>query len=394
MPNAHSTPPESVPAQAPSNALHSADRGAPRQATAEEWVAGLAMLGVMVVGLWQAAQALSKPTLHDVPHGWADIRSGVSSDGFSKYLDKHLPMREDLIAWANAGRYVLTQGAGDQVRLGKDEWLFSVEELQYHPQAAANQAARLRRVGEVSVALQRKGIALLVVLVPDKARVQAPQMSHISQPHWYAQRYASLVLGLQTQGVATVDTLPAMLKLAQTTPVYYRTDTHWNQAGAQLVANLTAQRLRAGGTLTPLAPFETTQASAPTERVGDLLNMLGLAHMPNALRPNPDTERVDTTQKTSTQAASMGLLDDVSMPVVLVGTSYSLRANFHGYLQSALQAEVLNVAADGGGFVQSMVDYLKDEAFSAAPPQWVVWEIPERVFSAPLTDAEKAPLPL
>lgn len=363
------------------------------KATAEEWIAGLAMLGVMVGGFWQATESLSTPTLSDVPHSWADIRSGVGTDLFSKYLDKHLPIREDLIAWANAGRYVLTQGAGDQVRLGRDEWLFSVEELQFYPNAAADQAERVRRVAEVSAGLQRKGIELLVVLVPDKARVQVAQMAGGAYPAWYGSRYASVLQGMQSQGVNTVDVLPTMQAAVQTNPLYYRTDTHWNQAGAQLVADLVAKRVLQSGPIAPEAQFATTHAAQSSERVGDLLNMMGLAHMPNALRPNPDTERVAQTEKTSASPA-VGLLGDVSMPVVLVGTSYSRRANFHGHLQGALQADVLNVATDGGGFIQSMADYLKDEAFTTAPPQWVVWEIPERVFSAPLTDAEKAPLPL
>lgn len=363
------------------------------KATAEEWVAGLAMLGVMVGGFWQATQSLSNPTLVDVPHAWADIRSGVGTDLFSKYLDKHLPIREDLIAWANAGRYVLTQGAGDQVRLGRDEWLFSVEELQFYPNAAADQAERVRRVAGISAGLQRKGVELLVVLVPDKARVQSAQMAGGAYPSWYSSRYATVLQGMQSQGVNTVDVFPAMQTAAQTHPLFYRTDTHWNQAGAQLVATLVAKRLSQGGPIAPETQFATTQAAQPNERVGDLLNMMGLAHMPNALRPNPDAERVAQTEKTSA-APAVGLLGDVNMPVVLVGTSYSRRANFHGYLQGALQAEVLNVATDGGGFIQSMADYLKDESFSTSPPQWVVWEIPERVFSAPLTDAEKAALPL
>jgi alginate O-acetyltransferase complex protein AlgJ len=79
--------------------------------------------------------------------------------------------------------------------------------------------------------------------------------------------------------------------------------------------------------------------------------------------------------------------------VVLVGTSYSLRANFHGQLQQQLGAEVLNVAKDGGGFMQAMNDYLNDDAFKTTPPKLMVWEVPERVFSSPLTDLEKAPVP-
>lgn len=366
------------------------------KATFEEWAAGLAMVVVMVGGLWQAVQALSSPQLQEVPHTVPDMRSGVSSDRFGKFLDNHLPIREDLIAWANAGRFVLTQGAGDQVRLGRDEWLFSVEELQHFPGASGVQAQRVRRMAEVAEGFRAKGIELLVVVVPDKARVHAAYLAGGTYPAWHAQRYPSLVQALQSAKVSTVDVLPSMAKQATTEPLYYRTDTHWNQTGARLVAELAAQYILTHGAVEPKAEFATAPdpaQAAPTERVGDLLNMMGLSKMPNLLRPDPDMERADRTAKTSANV-STSLLGDVSMPVTLVGTSYSQRANFHGYLQAALQAEVLNVATDGGGFIHSLASYLKDDAFQTAPPQWVVWEVPERVFSAPLSDAEKAPLGL
>jgi alginate O-acetyltransferase complex protein AlgJ len=364
------------------------------KATLEEWVAGLATVVVMFGGLWQAVQALSSPDLREVPHEWSDMRSGVSSDRFSKFLDTHLPIREDLIAWANTGGFVITQGAGDQVRLGRNEWLFSVEELQYFPGADEFQAARVRKVVEVSDRLNAKGIQLLVVVVPDKARVHASQLASGTYPAWYAQRYPSLVQALKAGNVQTVDAWPSMAQQATQQALYYRTDTHWNQAGARLVAELTAKHMLDQGAIEPQVSFATTAGEgAAAERIGDLLNMMGMSKIPNLLRPNPDMERADHTTKTSANPAA-SLLGDVSMPVTLVGTSYSQRANFHGYLQAALNAEVLNVATDGGGFIQSLSSYLKDDSFQMAPPQWLIWEVPERVFSAPLTDAEKAPLPL
>lgn len=362
------------------------------KATFEEWVAGVATVVVMFGGLWQAVQALSSPALSEVPHEWSDMRSGVSSDKFSKFLDTHLPIREDLIAWANTGRFVFTQGAGDQVRLGRDEWLFSVEEVQYFPGASEFQAERVRRVVDVSNRLQAQGIQLLVVVVPDKARVHAQHLASGTYPAWYEQRYPSLLQALNAGNVQTVDAWSALAQQASTQALYYRTDTHWNQAGARLVAELTAKHMQGQGTIEPQVEFATAAGEgAPAERIGDLLNMMGMSHIPNLLRPNPDMELADRTTKTSGNPAA-SLLGDVSMPVTLVGTSYSQRANFHGYLQMALRAEVLNVATDGGGFIHSLAAYLKDDAFQTSPPQWVIWEVPERVFSAPLTDAEKAPL--
>ena len=129
--------------------------------------------------------------------------------------------------------------------------------------------------------------------------------------------------------------------------------------------------------------FSTSPTGPERERVGDLLRLMGLEHNPNWLRPPPDREITVKTQQTSAKAAG-GLLDDNSVPVVLAGTSYSLRANFHGFLQQALRAEILNSAQDGGGFLQSISAYLADQAYQSAKPKLLIWELPERFLTQPL----------
>lgn len=357
------------------------------KSTIEEWLAGATMVGIMVLGLWQATESIRHPALADVPHRWEDIHSGVGTDKFSKHLDNHLPWRGELIAWANAGRFVLTRGAGDQVRLGKDEWLFSVEELEFHPQHDQHLAQRVAKVKAIADKLTSQGIFLLVVPVPDKARVHAEKTSEGRYPNWYSSRYASLVQALKTNGIPAVDAVEALKQAAKEGPVYYKTDTHWNQAGAHSVAESVARQVQSSGLSLPVTEFVTDAGQKSVERAGDLLNMMGLSNVPNWARPDPDWETPQSTRKV-TANASLGLLGDASVPVVLVGTSYSLRANFHGQLQQQLKAEVLNVAKDGAGFIQSMSDYLNDDAFKTSPPQFIVWEIPERVFSPALTELE------
>jgi hypothetical protein len=112
---------------------------------------------------------------------------------------------------------------------------------------------------------------------------------------------------------------------------------------------------------------------------------MGLESAPNAWRPLPDTEVAQATQQVS-QEQALGLFGDAAVPVVLTGTSYSQRGNFHGYLQQALSRKVLNVSKDGGGFLQATTQYLKDEAFTSAPPTVLVWELPERFLYRPISE--------
>jgi len=357
----------------------------------EEWFAGATMLGMMGVGLWQALISLGSLGVQETPLSLTDFRQGRITGTLSTQLDKNLPLRGELIAWANAGRYVLTRGAGDQVRLGRGEWLFSVEELRFYDNALVHQKDRLDIVAQTAKALKAQGVTLVIALVPDKARVYAQQLSGGRYPDWNAGRYQFALNTLRSQGVEVVDLLPALSPDPAEPPLYYRTDTHWNQLGAHRAAAVVAREIQSIGVKLPPVSFVTNPSGPLLQKPGDLIRMMSLNDMPNWTRPRPDSEITELTKRTE-PAQVAGLFDTVNVPVVLVGTSYSLRANFHGYLQQALGTEVLNVARDGGGFIQSVKDYLANESFQTAKPQVVVWELPERMLSAPLSDVEKQAL--
>ena len=171
--------------------------------------------------------------------------------------------------------------------------------------------------------------------------------------------------------------------------------TSWQLRGPVFsrAAAAVARQVKAIGVNLPLVSFVTHHDGLVVQKPGDLLRMMNLNVMPNWIRPRPDSEITDVTKRTEA-AQPAGLFGAMSVPVVLVGTSYSLRANFHGYLQQALGTEVLNVARDGGGFIQSAKDYLSNESFQTEKPQVIVWELPERMLSAPLSDVEKQGLSL
>lgn len=360
----------------------------PLQAPLEVWLAGTLMLLLMVFGLWQVSHALRDPSLSDVPTTMEAVRSGVASDKFSKHVDTHLPARQALIATANAGRYIIFQGAGDDVRLGRDEWLFSVEEIKYEAQSDAWMGQRLDTVARVSQWLEQRGIRLIVALLPDKARVQVAQFAGGKYPVWYDHRYGVALQSLRTAGVHAVDVGTVLQSEALRMPMFYSSDTHWNQDGADLAAQAVARQVQELVPNLPEVRFKTEVAAIGETRAGDLLRLIGLSDVPDWLRPNPDVERVQTTVQVSEKAQG-GLLDDASVPVVLVGTSYSRRANFHGALQQHLSAEVLNMSKDGGGFATAMKGYLSGEEITGSPPQVLIWEIPERMLSQPLAEVDK-----
>ena len=359
--------------------LHTAlPPASPRPAIATAFAAAAFCL-VMLTGAWQFIAAARNPDGLEYPGTWLDFREGRMTLGLERQLDKKLPARSDLIAGANTLRYLLTGGGGDQVRVGKDDWLFLTEELRFDAGGAAALNARAELLGAAASELERQGVKLVVALVPDKARVYADQLARGHYPTYNNSRYQDGLSALRARHVTTVDLLQPLNRAAARSQVYYRSDTHWNQAGAQVAAQAVATAVQRLGKGLEKTNFSTTTEGGPTARAGDLIRLMGLHDMPNAVRPKPDKETPTMTRQTSADVAGGSLFGDVAtVPVVLTGTSYSMRGNFHGYLQQALSARVLNTAKDGGGFLQAPTAYLTDDAFRSAKPKVLVWELPER----------------
>lgn len=332
---------------------------------------------ITVVGAWQVMQSIHAVQFEKLPQSVLDFREGRLTGALEKAIDHQMPLRANLIAYANATRYMLTGGGGDQVRIGNDNWLFIAEELRYEPNAQANLAVRLKLLADTSQQLAAQGIPLVVALVPDKARIYDNKLGFASYPEFNRNRYGETLVQLRKLNVNTVDLLGPLTQTASQTEVYYRTDTHWNQVGAKIAATAVANKASALALDLDKVAFQTTESGSSVERSGDIIRLMGLETVPAALKPRPDIETPAVTKQTTAEA-STGLFGDSAVPVVLIGTSYSLRGNFAGYLQEALSAKILSTAKEGGGFLQAASTYFADDAFKQNKPKLIVWEIPER----------------
>ena len=346
-------------------------------------LAALTLTGVMLAGAWQIIAATVDPAGLEFPRTWLDFREGRSTGALEKQLDQRLPARSALIGAANSVRYLLTGSGGDQVRTGKDGWLFLTEELRFDADGNANLKVRAELLGTAARSLESQGVKLIVALVPDKARVYSSRLANARYPEYNSSRYADAFNAFQKQGITTVDLLQPLAQASAQGEVYYRTDTHWNQTGAEVAAKALASVIKQSGLELAKTDF-TSNKGTPIERPGDLIRLMGLGDNAKALGLLPDTEAPVVTQQSSAQ--STGLFGDDAVPVVVTGTSYSLRANFVGQLQQALSSKVLNAAKDGGGFLQAATLYLKDEAFRSNKPKVLVWELPERFLWRKLDD--------
>lgn len=350
--------------------------------------AAIAFVFVMLVGAWQMISALWSPGRLEFPRTLLDFREGRTTGTLEKQLDHKLPDRSTIIATANSLRYLLTGGGGDQVRTGKDNWLFLTDELRFYPDGNVHLQARAKMFAGAARGLERQGVKLVLALVPDKARLYSDKLSSGQYPAYNQSRYEDALKALRKQNVLVVDLLTPLASAAAQGQVYYRSDTHWNQAGAQVSADAVASGVRRLGVELEKTTFVTAVAGEETDRPGDLIRLMGLVNTPNVFRPPSDKEIPVVTKQTSVEGVA-GLFGDVAVPVALTGTSYSLRGNFHGFLQQALSAKVLNTAKDGGGLLQATTAYLTNDAFKSAKPKVLVWEVPERFLHAKLEEEPK-----
>lgn len=345
--------------------------------------AGLALTVVMVVGAWQTIAALAEFGISELPDSLTEFREGKTTSALEKKIEQKLPARTELIAFANSLRFLITGGGGEQVRVGNDGWLFLTEEVRFDADGSQHLATRADVIGAAAHRLELMGVKLVVALVPDKARVHSEHLRATHYPKYIAHRYHDAVAAIRAKNVLVVDLLEPMKSASVGSDIYYRTDTHWNQLGAKIAAETIAKFVGGLGVTLQPTQFDTLPSEGNVQRTGDLIRLMGLESTPEPFRPSADNEVPMVTRERIAGAGS-GLFGDAEVSVALTGTSYSLRGNFHGYLQQALGTKVLNAAKDGGGMLQATTAYLLDESFRSAKPKVLIWEIPERFVLAPI----------
>ncbi|TCH96853.1 cell division protein FtsQ [Roseococcus sp. SYP-B2431] len=353
------------------------------------WQAVL-VIAILAWGLSEGLRAIALPAaqqrLQPNLNGEAFL-AGRTAGAINHIMAHNLPIDP----WARAAgglfRWGLFRSGGPQVRVGCDGWLFLTEELRPWPDAEAIMAERVDALARIRDRLAARNIALLVAVVPDKARVHGDRLCGAPLSAQSAARYDRLMAALSAKDLAPVPLLPPLQALAARQDAYWRTDTHWNQDGAAVAAQAIAARAQGVGIDRP-GGFATTRDAALTPGPGDLLRLMGLDILPDGLRPRIDRQHLARTREPE---ASGGLLDDAGAPqVTLIGSSYSVNANFHGALQEALGAKVTNLARAGGGFSGAASDYFAGATFRESPPRLIIWEIPERVIGQPITPEERA----
>ncbi len=321
------------------------------------------------------------------------IMTGKMEAVVNDILANHLPVGRALRATAGMLRWRVFGSGGAQVWVGQRDWLYIIDEMRTWPDTDAIMAHRADILAQVAQRLRARHVDLVVAIVPDKGRVVVAPMNGPRSSQAERRLPAWLAL-LGQRGVSAVNLYDSFIRTAPVESLFWRTDTHWSQPGAQLAARTIAARVSTD--IDRSHRFVTIEDAQESDGPGDLLRLMSLDGVPDRLlirlRPAIDRQHRAHTAEMSgqpTAPAAGGLLDETPAPeVALIGSSYSLNANFGGYLEEALGAPVLNTAKLGGGFAKAAAAYFTSDGFRTAPPRLVIWEMPERKLNQPLTEED------
>lgn len=322
-------------------------------------------------------------------NGWAGFWHGTPMRALSEDL-RSTPVADWLGTRQRELGWLLLKDLGPRVKPGCEGWLFLGDELTVHPNGASHAVRRADIAQTLVKKLAVRGTRVIIAVVPDKTRIEADRLCGLQRPAALDARYATWSAAMTLRGLTAV-ALEAPLQQVKSRmgTAYDRTDTHWSLDGAQAAAQTLANHLRQQG-FAPSPEVNFTVVRDPvTPRWGDLVRLAGLDQLPPRLRPEPDPVAPAhfEAKPSATQATSADALfgnSSAATRIALVGSSYSRNAHFADWLAQALRAEVGNLARDGGGFSQSMLDFLKQEASADQPTDWLIWEIPERVLQDPI----------
>lgn len=320
-----------------------------------------------------------------VPFG--AVTTARSSGEVDTTLEEEHPWRHLAVTAITAFRVRLFGEAQPGVRIGSEGWLFTDEEFAHHPDDPERRTASIDAIRTASRTLESRGVSLVVVLVPSKARVVAHRLRAVEERLISAQNHLDVAAAELAASGITIVRADRFL----TDDHFFAQDTHWRPAGAVATAEAVVAHLIARWGNERVASLSDGEyelvRDAPTTLSGDLHAFVPLGALAPLFGRSPALreERYIPIRSIGEPARGLGLFDTPAIPIALVGTSYSAdaRFGFEAALRAAFSADVLNVSAPAGGPFEPMATYLSSNALIEAPPQIVIWEIPERYLTLP-----------
>jgi alginate O-acetyltransferase complex protein AlgJ len=316
-----------------------------------------------------------------IPPDPGSVINGAWSARLEEEFESAIPFSDRIVSTWSAAGYLLFNRGLDGLLIGREGWLFSEEEWFDSPDEGTS---ILHEIPRIHAILEEQDISLLIVPIPAKNLIYS-DFHELAVSDRLQSRYSRFLDFLDSRGIDAVDiqSLYQTIRRSDSVDLYLRGDTHWSPEGASLAAEAIARRVASRGYLqsAPSARFES-RLSGRKEYRGDLFEFLPGSDVRFGpfFRALPDTDDISTWENLTIQAPQFGLFDVPSVPVALIGTSYSAGQawNFEGFLRQELASDIASFAMEGRGALQPMIEALKGDSLTEFAVSLVIWEIPIR----------------
>jgi SGNH hydrolase-like domain, acetyltransferase AlgX len=200
----------------------------------------------------------------------------------------------------------------------KNRWLFYKDEYEYClRRLPENQKA----IEDFSNHLDRKGIKLIVVPIPDKIEVYPEKICGFSVANVVVQR-AELIRRLSHVGVDVIDLLPAYKRAKKSKELFLPDESHWTQPAIDIAARLIGDRIR------QIVPSTTVQVRSYLQKHATIPDFLGDLAEPSV----PDSMKAARCYHYTSVMVSdnQPYRDTIDSPVLVIGDSNVYRWEQYG----------------------------------------------------------------
>jgi hypothetical protein len=233
-----------------------------------------------LAGLSQTTPALELRYLSKAPswpqtyEAWRSLAGDVDS-----YLADRIGFRPWLLIAGHRLRYELGANVIHEVAIGKQGWLFfgGSEEIEQYlglrPLGAPQIQAILDRIDRYRREAQAQGARFVFVIAPNKSTIYPEELPDGLNPIGPTPADQLMRALAVRPEIPAVDGRAILRQSRQLGPLFYKTDSHWNELGAFVVLRAAIARAGLGAQgLHPMIDYEITQGSGTT----DLLRFLNM----------------------------------------------------------------------------------------------------------------------
>ncbi|MEJ5347096.1 MAG: hypothetical protein WHS46_00215 [Desulfosoma sp.] len=220
------------------------------------------------------------------PKNTHEIR--VFQTAFEKWFDDHFGGRHRLVQAYHLMSLALGTTGSPRVLLGKDGWLFytdpedgnNLDDYRRTDPLTQDDLERWRLVLETKAAwLKSRGIAYFFIVVPNKHTIYPEYYSSRVRVHGVRSRLDQLMDALKDSDVPVLDLRKPFLEAKVLGRLYHKTDTHWNDLGAALAANVIVDKLFSFGLTAGQGHYRVEDFFQRSAEGGDLARMLNLSRI-------------------------------------------------------------------------------------------------------------------